>query len=283
MELVSTIAEARARLDAARMARRSVGLVPTMGYLHSGHMSLVERSVSDNDFTFVTIFVNPLQFAASEDLSTYPRDLDSDLAQCRAAGVDLVLAPGVDEMYPEEPLAKVTVAQISASMEGAKRPSHFAGVATVVSKLFNISGPCRAYFGEKDYQQLAVIRRMVLDLSIPVDVVGCPIVREDNGLAMSSRNSYLSSEEREAATVLNRSLRAAVVAIEGGQRDVEAVRSMISRMIADTDLVNPPDYVEIVDAESLEPLGVIEGTVRIILAVRVGKPRLLDNVGVRVD
>jgi pantoate--beta-alanine ligase len=283
MELVSTIAEARARLDAARMASRSVGLVPTMGYLHSGHMSLVERSVSDNDFTFVTIFVNPLQFAASEDLSTYPRDLDSDLAQCRAAGVDLVLAPGVDEMYPEEPLTKVTVAQISTAMEGAKRPSHFAGVATVVSKLFNISGPCRAYFGEKDYQQLAVIRRMVRDLSIPVDVVGCPIVREDNGLAMSSRNSYLSSEEREAASVLNRSLRAAVTAIEGGQRDVEAIRSMISGMITDTELVNPPDYVEIVDAESLEPLGVIEGTVRIILAVRVGKPRLLDNVGVSTD
>jgi pantoate--beta-alanine ligase len=283
MELVSTIAEARARLDAARMASRSVGLVPTMGYLHSGHMSLVERSVSDNDFTFVTIFVNPLQFAASEDLSTYPRDLDSDLAQCRAAGVDLVLAPGVDEMYPEEPLTKVTVAQISTAMEGAKRPSHFAGVATVVSKLFNISGPCRAYFGEKDYQQLAVIRRMVRDLSIPVDVVGCPTVREDNGLAMSSRNSYLTSEEREAASVLNRSLTAAVTAIEGGQRDVEAIRSMISGMITDTELVNTPDYVEIVDAESLEPLGVIEGTVRIILAVRVGKPRLLDNVGVSTD
>jgi len=283
MEFVSTIAEARARLAAARMASRSVGLVPTMGYLHSGHMSLVERSVSDNDFTFVTIFVNPLQFAASEDLTTYPRDLDADLAQCRAAGVDLVLAPGVDEMYPEEPLTKVTVAQISTAMEGVKRPSHFAGVATVVSKLFNISGPCRAYFGEKDYQQLAVIRRMVRDLSIPVDVVGCPIVREDNGLAMSSRNSYLTSEEREAASVLNRSLRAAVTAIEGGQRDVEAIRSMISGMITDTDLVNPPDYVEIVDAESLEPLGVIEGTVRIILAVRVGKPRLLDNVSVSAD
>lgn len=282
MNLVTTISEARALLDAARRQGRSVGLVPTMGYLHTGHRSLIERSVADNDVTMVTIFVNPLQFAADEDLATYPRDLDADLALCAQAGVSIVLAPTVHEMYPLEPITTVQVAQLSAHMEGAKRPTHFAGVATVVSKLFNIAGPCRAYFGEKDYQQLAIIRRMVLDLSFPVDVVGCPIIREDNGVAMSSRNAYLSPEERSAAAVLNRSLRAAVRAIEDGQRDPEAVRALVLAMIGDTELVSEPDYVEIVDADSLEPLDVISGDVRIILAARVGKPRLLDNIGVSV-
>jgi pantoate--beta-alanine ligase len=282
LNLVTTISEARALLDAARRQGRSVGLVPTMGYLHAGHRSLIDRSVADNDVTMVTIFVNPLQFAANEDLATYPRDLDADLALCAQADVSIVLAPTVKEMYPLEPITTVQVAQLSQHMEGATRPTHFAGVATVVSKLFNIAGPCRAYFGEKDYQQLAIIRRMVIDLSFPVEVIGCPIIREENGVAMSSRNAYLSPEERSAAAVLHRSLRAAVRAIEQGQRDPEVVRALVLAMIGDAELVSEPDYVEIVDAASLEPLDVIGGDVRIILAARVGKPRLLDNIGVSV-
>lgn len=283
LNLVTTIAEARGLLDQARLERRSVGLVPTMGYLHDGHRSLMARSVAENDVTLATIFVNPLQFGAGEDLSTYPRDLEADLAMCEAERVSVVLVPSVDEMYPLEPITTVRVAQLSAPMEGAVRPTHFAGVATVVAKLFNIAGPCRAYFGEKDYQQLAVIRRMAIDLSIPVEVVGCPIIREEDGVAMSSRNTYLSNEERDAATVLYRSLRAAVRAIEAGERDPEVVRSLVAGMLSDTAHVGDPDYVEVVDATSLEPLGHISGDVRILVAARVGKPRLLDNIGVSVS
>jgi pantoate--beta-alanine ligase len=282
MEHVTTIAEARARLDEARRSGYEVGLVATMGFLHEGHLSLIERSVADNDFTLVTIFVNPLQFAPEEDLDAYPRDLPADLGLCERAGVDLVLAPGAHEMYPEPPLTKVTVALVTETMEGERRPTHFAGVATIVSKLFNIAGPCRAYFGEKDYQQLVVIRRMVEDLSFPVEVVGCPIVRESNGLAMSSRNTYLSSDQRDAAAVLNRSLEAAVAAVESGERDPRALRALIAGMIADTALVSEPDYIEIVDADTLTPLEELRGEVRILLAARVGKPRLLDNMGVSV-
>src|SRR5581483_7373625 len=176
-----------------------------MGYLHEGHRSLMAQSVGERDVTLVTIFVNPLQFGANEDLASYPRDLDRDLVMCDAAGVDVVLHPSVEEMYPygTPTLTTVTVAGVSAAMEGASRPTHFAGVATVVAKLFNIAGPCRAYFGEKDWQQLAVIRRMAADLSFPVEVVGCPTVREPDGLAMSSRNVYLTPEERAAAPVLH--------------------------------------------------------------------------------
>lgn len=279
-EIVTTIAEARDRLHAARMAGQTVGLVPTMGFLHDGHRSLMVRSVDENDFTMVTIFVNPTQFAPDEDLDAYPRDLPADTALCASAGVDLILAPDADEMYPIWPiLTTVTVDDLSQRMEGAQRPTHFAGVATVVAKLFNIAGPCSAYFGEKDFQQLAVIRRMVIDLSIPVAIVGCPIIREPNGLARSSRNTYLSDEEREAAGVLNRSLRAAVDAIEAGERDPAAVHALISDMIAEEPLVSAPDYIAIVDAATLEPLTELTGEIRIILAAQTGKPRLLDNIG----
>lgn len=283
MQRTSTIAETWALLDAARAEGKSVGLVPTMGFLHAGHASLIKASAAENDVTLTTIFVNPLQFAADEDLSDYPRDIENDLALCEEAGATIVLIPSVEEMYPLPIITTVSVAQLSEAMEGAERPTHFAGVATVVSKLFNIGGRCRAYFGEKDFQQLAIIRRMVIDLSFPVQVIGCPIVRETNGLAMSSRNTYLSPEQFAAAGVLNRSLRSAVELAENGERNATAVRAHIIDMIATEPLVSEPDYVAIVDAASLEPLETLAGEVRIILAAQVGRPRLLDNIGVSLS
>lgn len=283
MKVTTTIAETWDVLDAARAEGKSVGMVPTMGFLHAGHASLIKASAADNDVTLTTIFVNPLQFAADEDLSDYPRDIARDLALCEDSGATVVLTPSVQEMYAQPIVTTVTVSELSDAMEGAERPTHFAGVATVVAKLFNIGGRCRAYFGEKDYQQLAIVRRMAADLSFPVEVVGCPIVRESNGLAMSSRNTYLSPEEFAAAAVLQRSLRSAVELVESGERHASAVRGHILELIAAEPLVSAPDYVAIVDAHSLEPLGVLAGDVRIILAAQVGRPRLLDNIGVSLS
>ena len=280
MQITTTITETWELLDAARAQGKTVGLVPTMGFLHAGHASLIRASAAENDVTLTTIFVNPLQFGADEDLSDYPRDLERDLEICKEAGATVVLTPSVDEMYPQPIVTTVTVSELSEAMEGAQRPTHFAGVATVVAKLFHIGGRCRAYFGEKDYQQLAIVRRMVSDLSFPVQVVGCPIVREDNGLAMSSRNTYLSTEQFAAAGVLNRSLRSAVALAETGERDADIVRAHVTDMIATEPLVSAPDYVAIVDAHSLQPLTELAGDVRIILAAQVGRPRLLDNIGV---
>jgi len=279
MKVTTTIAETWDLLDAARAQGKSIGMVPTMGFLHAGHASLIEASAAENDITLTTIFVNPLQFAADEDLSDYPRDLERDFEICEAAGASIVLTPSVEEMYPQPIITVVAVSELGESMEGAQRPTHFEGVTTVVAKLFNIGGRCRAYFGEKDYQQLAIVRRMVSDLSFPVQVVGCPIVREENGLAMSSRNTYLSPEQFAAAGVLNRSLRSAVELAESGERDAQVVRTHILDMIAAEPLVSAPDYVAIVDAATLEPLDQLAGDVRIILAAQVGRPRLLDNIG----
>lgn len=283
MQIVETIEEARAILDRTRTAGGTVGLVPTMGFLHDGHASLMRASVADNDVTLVTNFVNPTQFAPDEDLSAYPRDIARDTEVCEGAGVDVMLVPAVDEMYPLWPIVtSITVDGLSRGMEGEVRPTHFTGVATVVAKLFNIGGRCRAYFGEKDYQQLALVRRMALDLSFPVEVIGCPIIREDNGLAMSSRNVYLSDDERAAAGVLNQSLKAAAAAIKSGERDPAAVRALIDSMIDEEPLVSRPDYIEIVDANALTQVDPLDGSLRIILAAQVGKPRLLDNIGVSI-
>src|SRR5947209_17039547 len=208
MQVIDRIDAFRKELDVVRADGRTVGLVPTMGYLHEGHASLIRRSAAECDVTAVTVFVNPLQFGANEDLAAYPRDLDRDVAIAGATGATFVFAPPVQEMYPGDVLTSVHVSRVSEGMEGASRPRHFDGVATVVAKIFAIAGPCRAYFGEKDFQQLDVVRRMATDLSFPVDVVGCPIVREADGLAMSSRNVYLSPEQRVAATVLHRALQA---------------------------------------------------------------------------
>ena len=279
VSLIASITELRAELDGARRDGRTVGFVPTMGYLHDGHVSLMERARADCDVVVASIFVNPLQFAAGEDLDVYPRDLDGDTRRANDAGVDLLFVPTVDEMYPRPVLTTVTVTGVSETLEGTARPTHFAGVATVVAKLFAIVGPCRAYFGEKDFQQLAVIRRMASDLSLPVDVVGCPTVREDDGLARSSRNVYLSQAERSAATILIRALRDGADAIADGQLDAGLVRSLMREVIAGEPLAEL-DYIDIVDAQTLAPVAHCGPDSRLLGAVRFGRTRLIDNVGV---
>jgi pantoate--beta-alanine ligase len=267
-------------------AAGQVGFVPTMGYLHAGHASLIEAARADarNAVVAVSIFVNPLQFAPTEDLAAYPRDLDRDLAICEAAGVDHVLHPDEAEMYPTgvPTLTTVSVADISAPLEGASRPTHFAGVATVVAKLFAIVGPARAYFGEKDWQQLAVIRRMAADLSFPVEVVGCPIVREPDGLALSSRNVYLTAVERAAAPALHQALLAGVAAVEAGERDPDAVGRAMTAVLAPVAEAEI-DYLEARDARTLAPLDPLAGDVRLLGAVRFGRARLIDNTGVTIS
>lgn len=280
---VDTIAELRARLDGERAAGRTVGFVPTMGYLHDGHGSLMRAARADTDVTVASIFVNPLQFAAGEDLDSYPRDLDRDAALAGANGVDILFTPTVDEMYPGGPvLTSVSVAELSALWDGASRPTHFAGVATVVSKLFNIVGPCHAYFGEKDFQQLTIIRRMVADLSFPVTVVGCPIVREPDGLAMSSRNVYLDPAQRAAATVLRRALDAAEAAIEAGVRDPAVVDATMAEVVAGEPLAEL-DYATTVDPTTLLAPACIGSEARLLIAARVGSTRLIDNAGVEIE
>jgi pantoate--beta-alanine ligase len=256
----------RKELDTARAAGRSVGLVPTMGALHEGHASLIRRSASECDLTAVTVFVNPLQFGPADDLATYPRDLDHDLEAAAAAGARMLFAPSVEEMYPGgPPMVTVHVAGVD-TMEGASRPGHFDGVATVVAKLFNLAGPCRAYFGEKDWQQLGVVRRLAADLSFPVEVVGCPTVREADGLACSSRNARLAPAEREAATVLYRALTTAATSMAAGECNLEFVRRIIANIVAREPLATL-DY-----AEALPD--------RLLVAARIGDVRLIDNVGV---
>lgn len=279
MRRIDTIDELRRHLDAERAAGRQVGFVPTMGYLHDGHASLLRRSVSENDCTVLSIFVNPLQFGVGEDLASYPRDLARDLAVAAEAGADVAFCPDGTEMYPSRVRTTVTVADLSGGYEGASRPTHFAGVATVVTKLLSIVGPCRAYFGEKDYQQIAVVRALVADLSLPSVVVACPTVREDDGLARSSRNVYLEPAERAAAAVLYRALREAAAAIEAGERSRQAVQAQLAAVVSREPLVEL-DYADVVDAETLTPLDPLEGELRLLIAARVGKPRLLDNVGV---
>ena len=281
MKMLLTIAELRPLLDRERAAGRSVGLVPTMGYLHDGHLSLMRQARADTDVVVASIFVNPLQFGAGEDLDGYPRDLDRDGRLAEAAGVDLLFVPSADEMFPQPVLTTVSVAQVSEPLEGAARPHHFAGVATVVAKLFAIVGACRAYFGEKDFQQLAVVRQMARDLSLPVDVLGCPTVRELDGLALSSRNSYLTPDEREAAPVVYRALRAGVAAILAGERDPAAVRALMGQIIEAEPLAQL-DYAEVVDADSFRIPDPLAGNLRLLAAVRFGRARLIDNVGVTV-
>jgi pantoate--beta-alanine ligase len=276
MKLVTTIAELRTVTDETRAAGKRVGLVPTMGYLHDGHLSLMHRSVADNDLTVSTIFVNPLQFAAGEDLSTYPRDPEGDRGKAESAGTDVLFTPSLEEMYPEVVCTNVQVDVAVGTMESAARPTHFDGVATVVAKLFALVGPCRAYFGDKDFQQLAVVRRMAFDLSFPVEVVGCPIVREADGLAMSSRNVYLTDDQRGQATVLHRAVEAGTALVAAGERDADVVRAQMAAMISDASLAEL-DYAEVVDPTTLERCDEVRGEVRLIVAARFGSTRLLDN------
>ena len=254
----------------------SVGLVPTMGYLHPGHMSLIERARKENDMVVVSIFVNPIQFGPNEDLDKYPRDMAHDREVCEKAGAELIFAPQPSEMYPSDNFAFVDIKELGDGLCGAKRPGHFRSVCTVVSKLFNIVLPNRAYFGEKDAQQLAIIRRMVRDLNFGTEIVSCPIVREPDGLAMSSRNLYLSPEERKAALSISRSLGEAKELMRKGEKDAVKIRDIITAGISAEPLAKI-DYAEIVDSSDLRPVQRIEKPVLAAVAVYIGKTRLIDN------
>jgi pantoate--beta-alanine ligase len=257
----------------------SVGLVPTMGYLHAGHLSLVEAAHEENAHVIVTIFVNPTQFAATEDLSSYPRDFEGDLRKLEQSGkVTGVFAPTPEQVYPHGFQTSITVANVSQGLEGASRPGHFVGVATVVAKLFNMSRADKAYFGQKDAQQVAVIRRMVADLNIPIDVRVCPIMRESDGLAMSSRNAYLTPQEREAASILHDALVSAAIIYDAGLRDPQALRDQLLHELAKEPLAQV-DYVSVANAHTLEELHTESDAPYLLsLAVKIGKPRLLDNM-----
>ncbi|MHB8440330.1 MAG: pantoate--beta-alanine ligase [Acidimicrobiales bacterium] len=281
MRLVTSSAEFSLALDEARAGAKRVGLVPTMGALHAGHASLVARAAAECDEVAVTIFVNPLQFDDAGDLAAYPRTFEADVALAADAGATIVFAPAVEEMYPGFPVPQATtvrVTGVSERLEGASRPGHFDGVATVVTKLFALSGRCRAYFGDKDFQQLAVVRRLTAELSLPVEVVGCPIAREPDGLAMSSRNVRLSPEARAAAPALRRALDAGVAAIAAGATDPAQVRGAMEAELAGHDLVEP-DYAEVVDPVTLLGPPSLSGDVRLLVAARVGGVRLIDNEG----
>ncbi len=277
MKLVTAPATAAEEMDAVRRSGRSVGLVPTMGALHAGHVSLIRRAAADCDVVMVTIFVNPLQFGAAEDLEAYPRRLDADAAAASEAGASWVFAPTRADMYPDGFDTTVRVGALTHSMEGADRPGHFDGVATVVTKLFAVVGRCRAYFGEKDFQQLQVVRRLARDLSLPVDVIGCPTMREPNGLALSSRNAYLTPVERAGAPVLHRALQLGATAVRSGVTDPATVRAAVAAEVA-VDPVVALDYVEIVDPATLDAVSAIDGPVRLLIAGRLGRTRLIDNV-----
>ena len=275
------VAGCRSALEAERAAGRTVGLVPTMGALHDGHRSLVSRAVAAGDAVCVSVFVNPLQFGPAEDLATYPRDLAADVRVAERWGASLVFAPSVEEMYPPGATTRVRVEGLGDVLEGASRPGHFEGVATVVTKLLAVAGPCRVYFGEKDFQQLLVVRRLVADLSLPVEVVACPTVRALDGIALSSRNRHLSGEEREAAAVLLRALQSGAASILAGERDPGEVRALMGDIVEAEPLVEL-DYAEVVDASTLAVPEKLDGGLRLLVAARVGPTRLIDNLGVRL-
>jgi len=279
MKTVNTISELRA---ARAELPEPVGIVPTMGFLHEGHLSLARRAHHECASVVATIFVNPTQFAPEEDLDAYPRDLDRDLALLEGAGVDLVWTPTPDVMYPPNFQTWVIVEDLTRVLEGASRPTHFRGVATVVAMLFNGVQPQRAYFGQKDAQQAVVVQRMVQDLNYPIEVVVCPIVREADGLAMSSRNTYLNPDQRQAATVLSRSLKAAKLAFHAGERDADALRAIVAEVVASEPLAQL-EYISCAHPETLQELdGSIENGL-LSMAVRVGRTRLIDNLVITGD
>lgn len=276
MQIIKTIHELRPIVKAWRKEGLSVGLVPTMGYLHDGHKSLIERAVKENDRVVVSDFVNPTQFGVNEDLASYPRDIARDAALCEKAGAALIFHPQPEEMYAPDNCTFVDMNRLTKGLCGKTRPTHFSGVCTVVSKLFNIVTPDRAYFGEKDAQQLAVIRRMVRDMNFDIAIVGCPIVREPDGLAMSSRNTYLSEEERGAALVLHRALSLGEEMMRAGERDTGKIRQAMVDMVEREPLAKI-DYVEIVDSDTLEKVEWAATSVLAAMAVYIGKTRLIDN------
>ncbi len=273
--VVKTIDEVRAAVRAARKDRKTVGLVPTMGFLHEGHKSLILRAVKENDFVVVSDFVNPTQFGPNEDFEAYPRDIKKDSELCCEAGADLIFNPDPFEMY-DNSLTTVSVADITSKLCGVTRPTHFVGVTTVVSKLFNILKPDRAYFGEKDAQQLIVIKKMVKDLNFDIEIISCPIIRESDGLAKSSRNTYLNAQERVAALCLSRGLKKGRDLIENGEVSAEIVKSAITKEIEKESLAQI-DYVEIVNLYTLESTESTDCGILAAVAVYIGKTRLIDN------
>lgn len=277
MRIVSTVDEVRGQVKAWRKEGKSVGLVPTMGYLHEGHESLIRKAVAENDEVVVSIFVNPMQFGPTEDLASYPRDLEADSKLCEAAGAALIFHPEPEEMYKDGFCSFVDMNGLTNALCGLSRPVHFRGVCTVVNKLFNIVMPDKAYFGEKDAQQLAVIKRMVKDLNMDITIVGCPIIREEDGLAKSSRNTYLSPESRQNAVILSKSIFLGKKMIEDGERNPEVVKKAMRELI----MTKPGmdiDYVEIVDNNTMQSIDVIAGDILCAIAVRVsGEARLIDN------
>ena len=283
MMVLSKPEEVQRHCETVRLQGKSIGLVPTMGYFHEGHLTLMRRAREENDFLVVSLFVNPTQFGPNEDYERYPRDFERDRKQAEKEGVDLLFAPSVEDMYPPEYATYVEVTgTLTSVLCGAKRPGHFRGVTTVVAKLFNIVKPHKAYFGEKDAQQLRVIKRMVRDLNFDVEVISVPTVRESDGLAMSSRNEYLSPEERKAALVLWRSLNLARSLVEAGERSADRIISEMRRLIESEPLARI-DYIEIVDSETLEKVDRIEGEVLVALAVFIGTTRLIDNIVISVS
>ncbi len=276
MMIAETVQEIREQVRAWRKDGLTVGLVPTMGYLHEGHRSLMERAVQENDRVVVSIFVNPTQFGPNEDLESYPRDMKHDTALCKDAGVSLIFHPTPEEMYPTGFCSFVDMDVLTKELCGLSRPVHFQGVCTVVSKLFHIVQPDRAYFGEKDAQQLAVIRRMVLDLNMDIDIVGCPIVREEDGLAKSSRNTYLSKEEHQAALVLSRSIFAGKALFQQGETDADRLIKTMTEIIEAEPLARI-DYVKVVDWMTMQQIDRLDRPFLAAIAVYIGKTRLIDN------
>lgn len=274
--LVKEIKELRSLIKSWKREGLSVGFVPTMGALHKGHESLIKKAVEENDKVVVSVFVNPTQFGPNEDYYSYPRNIDKDLALCLNAGAALVFNPEPSEMYFDNKCTTVSVSNLTNVLCGVKRPGHFDGVCLVVSKFLNIIAPDKAYFGEKDAQQVAVLRRMVRDLNIDVEIVACPIIREEDGLAKSSRNTYLSTEERNSALVLSRSLKMAKDSLKNGERNANKLKNIIKEEIRKESIAKI-DYVEIVDSNSLENVEIIEKSVLIPIAVYIGKTRLIDN------
>ncbi len=276
MKIAGTVAEVREQVKQWRKEGLTVGLVPTMGFLHEGHKSLIDRAVKENDRVVVSVFVNPTQFGPNEDFESYPRDMDKDSALCEAAGASLIFHPEPSEMYLDGYSTFVDMSTLTGGLCGKTRPIHFRGVCTVVSKLFNIVTPDRAYFGQKDAQQLAVIRHMVRDLNFGIEIVGCPIIREEDGLAKSSRNTYLNAEERAAATILSKALKEGKAALESGERDAAKVKQIVTDKI-NSEKLSKIDYVEIVDWNNLEPVEKVTDDVLCAVAVYIGKTRLIDN------
>lgn len=275
MKVVKTVEDVRNFVNEQKKQGKSIGLVPTMGFLHKGHRSLIERARKENDAIIVSIFVNPTQFGPNEDYDNYPKDLESDMKMCEKCGVDLIFNPNPENIYEMHHKTYINVEDISGQLCGLSRPTHFRGVCTIVAKLFNISKADRAYFGQKDAQQLAILKKMVKDLNFDIELIACPIVREKDGLAMSSRNKYLTELEREDATVLYRSIQAAKAIIKKGVKAQDVVKVM-SEVIAEVSYAKI-DYIQIVDAEFLQPVDVIDEDVLVALAVYIGKARLIDN------